>query len=434
MNHTPRRVFLKTAAGAAFAAPWVRGANDRINLGVVGLGGRGTDHLDNYMSLPGVRIVSVCDINQAARERGAARVKAETGQAPKEYSDMRQMFADKDVDAVSFATPNHWHALGAIWACQAGKDVYVEKPASHNIVESGKMVEAARKYNRIVQVGTQNRSNPTYQEAVATLRGGLIGKIYFAKGLCYKRRPSIGHKSDGPVPPGIDWDAFLGPAPMRPFNVNRYKYNWHWFWDTGNGDIGNQGVHEMDIAHWVLGQDGSPAHVVSSGGKYLYDDDQETPNTLLSAFDYGASGLVFEVRGLITEGDGGFEPNGGNTVGTLYYGAEGYAALSDDGFRVFRGEKHQLEKDVHAKLTSEQASVAHMDNFLKAVRSRKHTDLNADIEISVVSANLCHLANISYRTGRKLSLDRGWNVQHDAVASELYGCKYRAPWLISDKV
>ncbi len=231
------------------------GANDKVNIGIVGIGGRGNDHIKSYATLPDARIVALCDVNQAALETGQAAVKKLTGEQPKGYDDMRKLFADKDVDAVSIATPNHWHALATIWACQAGKDVYCEKPACHNVYEGERMIEAARKYqphgaDRLAepQPGLQDARPCSY------LHEGVIGKVYMAKGLCFKRRPSIGHADDAPVPPGVDWDKFLGPAPMRPFNALRFKYNWHWFWDTGNGDIGNQGVHEMDIARWGLGE------------------------------------------------------------------------------------------------------------------------------------------------------------------------------------
>jgi len=240
----------RSILSAALAVPASRlfGANDRVNLVIIGIGGRGTDHIKEYSKLNSCRITGICDVNQAARERGAALVEKLTGSKPKEYPDMRKVFDDKSVDAVSIATPNHWHALATIWGCQAGKDVYVEKPASHEIWEGRKMIEAADKYKRMVQVGSQGRSIPYKIKAMQMLHDGAIGKVYMAKGLCYKRRKSIGHTPDEPVPAGIDWDNFLGPAPMRPFSMNRYKYNWHWFWDTGNGDIGNQGVHEMDLA------------------------------------------------------------------------------------------------------------------------------------------------------------------------------------------
>src|SRR5690242_13584063 len=311
-DHT-RRTFLGTVAGlaAASSARPLSGANEKINLAIVGIGGRGRDHIEEYSKLPDCRIAALCDVDQASLERGQALVQKLGGEKPKGYADMRQVFDDKSVDAVSMPLPNHWHALATIWACQAGKDVYVEKPACHNVFEGRKMIEAARKYNRMVQVGSQSRSTPHKIRAIQLLHDGVIGNLYLAKGLCYKRRKSIGHKPDGPVPPGVDWDKFLGPAPMRAFNENRFKYNWHWFWDTGNGDIGNQGVHEMDIARWGLGKDDLPASAGSMGGKYVYDDDQETPNTQMATFDYGPSEIMFEVRGILTGSEGGLETAGG---------------------------------------------------------------------------------------------------------------------------
>ncbi|MFB3828754.1 MAG: Gfo/Idh/MocA family protein, partial [Bryobacteraceae bacterium] len=238
MSQISRRSFFQGATLAASASRVV-GANDRIRVGLIGLGGRGGAHLRAYSGISDCQITALCDINQAARERAQARLKDAKA---KEYVDMRDMFAGKEVDAVSIATPNHWHALATIWACQAGKDVYCEKPASYNIHESWRMVEVARKTGRMVQIGSQGRSTPHKIKAMQLLKEGVIGKVYMAKGLCFKVRKSIGKTPPEPVPAGIDWDKFLGPAPMRPFTRNRYAYNWHWFWDTGNGDIGNQGV------------------------------------------------------------------------------------------------------------------------------------------------------------------------------------------------
>ncbi|MBI3683120.1 MAG: Gfo/Idh/MocA family oxidoreductase, partial [Acidobacteria bacterium] len=245
-----RRQFVQAAAAAvATARIPIMGANDRVQLGIVGLGGRGTDHINYYSTLTSdARIAAVCDVNQAARERAIAAIRGKGGGEVKEYGDMRALFESKEIDAVSIATPNHWHALAAIWACQAGKDVYVEKPASHNIFESQQMVAAARKYNRMVQVGSQSRSMPHMKRAIELLRQSVIGQVYHARALCFRRRFSIGHSPDEPVPAGLDWDRFLGPAQWKPYSKNKFAYNWHWFWDTGNGDIGNQGVHEMDIA------------------------------------------------------------------------------------------------------------------------------------------------------------------------------------------
>ncbi len=262
-----RRTFL---VGSAMALPMM-GANDKVNVAVVGVGGRGSGHVREYLGIPNAHIGALCDVNTAATERNEQVVVKSQADKPKIYQDLRKLYEDKDIDAVSIATPNHWHSLATIWACQAGKDVYVEKPASYNVFEGQQMVKAARKYNRVVQVGMQSRSIPYKRRAMELLRDGAIGKIYYAKGLCFKRRPSIGHAADEPVPAGVNWDIFLGPAPMRPFNTLRFKYNWHWFWDTGNGDIGNQGIHEMDVARWGLGR-GLPKSVVSTGGKYVYED------------------------------------------------------------------------------------------------------------------------------------------------------------------
>ncbi len=299
---TTRRFFLGAATAAAATRVW--GANDRVNVAIVGLGGRGTNHLNIYARLPEARVVGLCDIDQSARERAQATLFKITGEKAKEFEDMRQAFADSTVEAVSIATPNHWHALAAIWAMKAGKDVYGEKPACYNIHEGQRMIQVARETKRMLQIGSQHRSTPFKMRAMAAVQGGLLGDVYLSKGLCYKRRASIGHKDDSAVPPGVNWDLFLGPAPMRPFNALRFKYNWHWFWDTGNGDIGNQGVHEIGICRWALGDPDFPKSANAQGGKYAYHDDQETPNTLLASYDYGGRELVFEVRGLLTGAEG----------------------------------------------------------------------------------------------------------------------------------
>jgi predicted dehydrogenase len=429
MQLSSRRSFL--AATAAFSAGRVMGANEKVNLVVVGAGGRGNDHITEFAKQPDCQIVGVCDVNQTAVERAVARIETLTGRKPKGYDDMRKAFADKDVDAVSVATPNHWHALAAIWACQAGKDVYVEKPACYNVYEGQRMVETARKTGRMVQVGMQSRSEPHKIQAMQLLHSGIIGKVYLAKGLCFKRRVSIGHKEDSPTPLGLNWDMFLGPAPLRPYNELRYSYNWHWFWDTGNGDIGNQGVHEMDIARWGLGNIQWPKAVVSTGGKFAYTDDQETPNTQLAAFEYGQQELMFEVRGLLTGTEGGLPKSGTNYVGDLFYGPDGWMAIDASGFQVYKGERSELAMDV--KKTPGADTAPHMANFLKACKSRKHEDLNADIAIGVMSADLCHLANASYRTGRKLNLDPAggkFTGEGAAEGNALLTRKYRAPYIV----
>jgi len=433
-----RRSFFLTAATAAVTASRSRAAaaNDKVNVAVVGLGGRGRNHMSAYAKIPGANIVAVCDVNQAALERGQAQVLKDTGKKPKGYADMKQVFADKEIDAVSMPLPNHWHALATIWACQAGKDVYIEKPACHNVFEGEQMVAAARKYNRIVQIGSQSRSMEHKIRAVKLLQEGVIGKVYLAKGLCFKSRPSIGHKPDSPVPPGVDWDKFLGPAPMRPFNELRFAYNWHWFWDTGNGDIGNQGIHQMDVARWGLGVE-LPVSVSSTGGKYVFQDDQETPNTQIATFDYGDKELMFEVRGLPTGAEGNLPVRGKNSISNLFYGADGWMAMDDNGFQVYKGYENEktMDEKNHDREAKKDETQVHMENFLAGVKSRKVADLHADVRIGATSADLVHLANISYRLKHELKFEPGAKRFVDsAEANEMLTRKYRAPYVVPKEV
>lgn len=428
MKNLSRRSFFQGAA-LAVSATRVQGANDRITVGLIGIGGRGTAHLNGYVKLPSAQITALCDVNQAARERAQTRLTNAGTEKAKEYADMKDLFSDKSVDAVSVATPNHWHALTAIWACQAGKDVYVEKPASYNIHESWRMVEVARQTKRMVQVGSQSRSIPGCIKAMQLLKEGVIGEVYMAKGLCFKRRKSIGKTPPEPTPAGLDWDKFLGPAPMRPYTKNRFAYNWHWFWDTGNGDLGNQGVHQMDVARWGLGEAQMPKSCVSTGGKYVYDDDQETPNTQLATYSYGPKEIVFEVRGLLTGPEAGAPIKGGNTIGNIFLGSEGWMYLNGGSFEVYKGESN--EKVMEEKGAGGDSTVAHMQNFLDACRSRNHKQLNAEIEIGAMSATLCHLANISYRVGRKLQWDEAKKqFVNDSEANKLITREYRKPYVV----
>jgi predicted dehydrogenase len=455
---TTRRIFLGAATAAAASRVW--GANDRINVAIVGLGGRGSSHLNIYSKLPEAKVTGLVDVNQAAREKAQATLLKNTSEKAKEYNDMREAFADPGVDAVSIATPNHWHALATIWACKAGKDVYCEKPAAYNIYEGQRMVEVQAQTGKIVQIGSQHRSMPFKIQGMEALHGGIIGDVYLSKGLCFKRRPSIGHKADSPTPPGVDWDLFLGPAPMRPFNLLRFSYNWHWFWDTGNGDIGNQGVHEMGIARWGLKDPKWPVAAVAMGGKYGPPDDQETPNTLLSSFDFGGREMVFEVRGNLTGGEGvvqrprapqqpqgaadklvyapvpapsGEAPKGAPidvSVGNLFYGTEGWMAMSDAGYRIYRGDGSELIQE-GAPTKGEDSTGLHMQNFLAACRSRKLSDLHDPITNAFYSASMCHLANISYRTGHKLTLEAGPKFTGDAAATKMISRDvYRKPYIV----
>jgi predicted dehydrogenase len=441
-----RRFFLGALTAASAARVW--GANDKVNVGIVGLGGRGSDHLKTYTGLSEARVVALCDVNQAARERAQATLARKNVEKASEFEDMRQMFADPKVEAVSIATPNHWHALSAIWAMQAGKDVYGEKPAAYNIYEGMRMIQVQRETKRIMQVGSQHRSWPFKIKAITALQQGLIGKLYMSKALCYKLRPSIGHTPDSPTPPGLNWDLFLGPAPMRPFNQKRFAYYWHWFWDTGNGDIGNQGVHETGIARWALGDPSWPKTAMAFGGKFGIDDDTETPNTLTAGFSYGNEQLVIEVRGRMTNGEGsrqtrvvtagpmsaglggqrtaeGVTPKAappsapaptrvgppGNPltvgVGNLFYGSDGWAAMSDQGFQAYKGDSSELILEERSERGSGDSTALHMQNFLACVKSRRAQDLHDPIANAVPSADLCHLANISYRVGRALKIEPG---------------------------
>lgn len=441
VHSTSRRFFL----GALTAASAVRvfGANDKVNVGIVGLGGRGSGHLKAYTGLSEAQVTGLCDVNQAARERAQGTLVRNKLEKAREYEDMRQMFADPKVEVVSIATPNHWHALSAIWAMQAGKDVYGEKPACFNIYEGMRMIEVQRETKRIMQVGSQHRSWPFKIKAITALQQGLIGKLYMSKALCYKLRPSIGHTPDAPTPAGLNWDLFLGPAPMRPFNQKRFAYYWHWFWDTGNGDIGNQGVHETGVARWALGDPSWPNTAVAFGGKFGIDDDTETPNTLTAGFSYGEQQLVIEVRGKMTNGEGVRQarvvtagPRSSNSeqprsaagasaagsapvqvgstanplnvgVGNLFYGSEGWAAMSDQGFQAYKGDSSELIMEDRPDKAASDPTSLHMQNFLACVRSRNERDLHDPIANAVPSANLCHLANISYRVGRALKIEPG---------------------------
>lgn len=412
MSKLNRRNFLKTSllGVSALAMPsWINdlhaqaptdnpvGANDDIRVAVIGLRSRGNDHINDLLRCKGVRIVALCDVDTKVLDQRVAQLD-QKGIKVKKYVNMRDVFDDPEVDAVSMATPNHWHSLGTIWACQAGKDVYVEKPVSHNVNEGRRMVEAARKYERIVQTGTQCRSSVGLQEAIAWLREGNLGKIKVARGLCYKRRDTIGnvHLAQ-PIPSHIDYNLWCGPAPMPPLTRRQLHYDWHWVWATGCGDLGNQGIHQMDIARWALGVNTLSRRVWSVGGRYGYIDDGETPNTQLIYHDYGKKSLIFEVRGLPTSStDGKMDNLKGASIGVIIECEGGYmvnpsytsaTAYDNDGneIRKFNGGGN------------------HHANWLDAVRSRKVSDLNSDIIEGHVSSALCHTGNISYRMGQLAS-------------------------------
>ncbi len=357
------------------------------------------------------------------------------GSAPGTEWDLRRALDDKDIDAVVIAAPDHWHALATIWACQAGKHVYVEKPCCHNIWEGRKMVEAARRHNCIVEVGFQNRSIANVRAAMKFLHSGGLGDVYMAKGLCFKPRDSIGHKSNEPTPEGVHYDRWLGPAPSRPFNRNHFHYEWHWNWTYGCGDIGNQGPHQFDIARWGLNQTEHPVRISSSGGYFKWDSDQETPNTQTAALEYADGKIMqFEVRGLYTNDENGIR------IGNLFYGTEGWMHLNGGNWKTYFGRKNETgPSSENAEEYADPMNLAgaggggHISNFLYAVRSGDHNDLTSDIESGFTSTALPHLANIAYRTGAMLTFDgeKERFVGHQASeANKLLTRDYRKPYVV----
>jgi predicted dehydrogenase len=422
------------AAGAALRPSALAGANDRIRVACVGLRGRGGAHINGYAELPDAEVAALCDVDESVLEKRAKQVEEQTKKRPATYTDYRKLLEDKSIDAVSLATPNHWHTLQTVWACQAGKDVYVEKPCTHNVFEARQIVAAARKYNRIVQHGTQSRSSSALQEAVAKLHEGLIGEVYMARGLCFKWRDTIQRTPVEPVPAGVHYDLWLGPAPKREFTRNRFHYNWHWFWDYGNGDIGNQGAHQMDLARWLLGVT-YPTKVSSMGGHFLFDDDQETPNTQVATFEFDGLGkrkfLVFEVRHWMSNHEAGIGEGGkkkdSNTIGNIVYGSKGYMVVGG-GYKTFLGREQEPGP-------GRSGGGNHFKNFLEALRSRKPSDLNAEIEEGATSTVLAHLANISYRLGRTLHFDpKTLTCTGDPEANRMLTRDYRAPFVVPAKV
>lgn len=409
--------------------------NDTVRVACVGFRSQGQSHIQAYSSMRNVEIAALCDIDESILDKGLRQLEASGKKRPAAYTDIRKLLEDKSIDAVSMATPNHVHTLHTIWACQAGKDVYVEKPCTHNMFEARQIVAAARKYNRIVQHGTNLRSDPAVQEAVKKLREGAIGDVYMARGLCFKWRDTIGRTPQEPVPAGVHYDLWLGPAPVRPFTRNRFHYNWHWFWDYGNGDLGNQGIHEIDVARWGFGVT-YPTKVSAIGGHFMFDDDQETPNTLTATYEFSGPGdtkkiLVFEVRHWITNHEAGIGGNGklSNCVGNLFYGSKGYMAVESYGkYYSFLGREQ----------ISGPAGVGDGDNwanFIQAVRSRKREDLNAPIEEGAISTTLVHLANISYRLGRTLYFDATkYECTGDEEATRMFTRNYRPPFVVPEKV
>ncbi len=449
-------------AAKTLAAPAINsrivGANDRINMAIIGIRGRGGSLIRNFTEVEGVHLKTLVDVDQNLFPERVKLIADNYGYSPGTEQDMRKAFDDKEIDAIATATPNHWHALTSIWACQAGKHVYVEKPSCHNVWEGRKMVEAARKYNCLVQVGFQSRSNRNVQRAIQFLHDGGIGDVYMARGLCFKPRADIGRYPDGPMKEGetysttvggrggasytaayldkVDYDQWLGPAPKKPFNRNRFHYNWHWHWDYGNGDTGNQGPHEFDIARWGLNKNEHPVKIRSMGGMFAYDCSQETPNTQTSIYEY-ADGTILEfgTRGLFTNGEDDI------TIGNLFLGSKGWMHLKGAWRTYFGSDNEPGPSSESEEPVADPMNLAgtggggHVGNFINALRTGKRENLNCDIEEGYMSSALPHLANISYRLGRDLTFDgRKEKFVGDREADKMLTRKYRKPYVIPAKV
>lgn len=432
-----RRQFLAASSAAGLAAglgsfPQIARAqqkpasrNEVIRVACVGVRGKGQHHMNGLGSVPGTEVVALCDIDESILGAQSDQLDKRTGRKVKRFIDYRQLVEDKDIDVVSIATCNHTHTLIAIAALEAGKDVYVEKPCSHNIWEGRQLVKAARKYGRMCQHGTQGRSSPAIREAIQKLRDGIIGEIYMARGLCFKWRPTIGRKADAPVPPGVHYDLWLGPAPERPFNPNRFHYEWHWNWDYGNGDMGNQGVHEMDMARWGLGV-GLPTKVHAGGGHFMFDDDQQTPNTLVCVYQYPEQNkmLVFETRHWITNHED-YGSGASNAVGVTFFGSEGYMQVYYFGYKTFLGRNREPGPTATAGSNE-------YERFIAGVRSRNPDDLGVEIEDGHLSSSLCHLGNIAYRLGRTVNFDpQTETFPGDEQANAMLSRDYRKPYVVN---
>ncbi|MBV9498166.1 MAG: Gfo/Idh/MocA family oxidoreductase [Acidobacteriaceae bacterium] len=468
LENPGRRSFLKAGAIAAAgittaaSAKKVLGANDRIRVAVIGVRGRGWDHVKGYKSIPGVEIAYFCDVDENVLNKRLEDADKLGIPKPQTYVDVRKLLEDKNVDAVSIATPNHWHSLIGIWAAQAGKDIYIEKPCSHNWWEGRQLVKAVDKYKVICEHGSQCRSSAAILEAMGQMRSGLIGEVYMARGLCYKWRDTIGHAAVEPVPAGVNYDLWTGPAPMKPFTKNRFHYNWHWIWDTGNGDLGNQGIHELDLARWGLGVE-LPHTITAIGGHFLFDDDQQTPNVLTVAYEFRSPEaktkmMNFEVRGWMTNHEAGIGtrefgedevpaaglsnsqkapktlgPASGkpSTIGNLYYGSKGYLAISNYGaYKSFLGAAEDPGPQKIERVGNE-----HFVNFIECVRSRNAANLHAPIREGYLSTTLIHLANASYRLGRTIHFDpQSETVVNDHEATAMLKGTYRAPYVVPENV
>ena len=445
-NKQSRRNFIRNsaAATAAISIPSIIparafGANDRINACVLGLNGRGKSHGQGFMAQDNVEVTHLCDPDMNILKERQKQYKEKYKIDVALEQDLRKIYDNKDIDVVSIATPNHWHSLAVIWACQAGKDVYVEKPGSHNIWEGRKMVEAANKYDRIVQHGVQLRSSPAVREAVKMMHEGYIGRVYMSRGLVFRWRGDIGRKGFSPVPDGLNYDIWTGPAAMRPFSRDIVHYNWHWTFEYGNGDVGNQGIHETDLCMWGLNV-GLPTEITSMGGKFLWDDAKTTPEVLTSIYKYPEEDKIiqFEVRPWCTNTEEGV------TVGNIFYGEKGILVVDGyDKYQFYMGQRREKDKggsDSQMEAASEMArgdggTDGHFKNFIDAVRAHDKTILNGPVETAHLSSALAHLGNIAYRVNRVLTFNpNSERFVNDPEADSYLKRNYRAPYEVPEIV
>ena len=397
------------------ALPTNRSANETIVLGIMGLNGRGGALADSFLAQPNVRIGGLCDVDQRVLARTASSFSNKHGTAPATFVDLRKMLEDPAIDALVVAAPNHWHAPATILGCQAGKHVYVEKPCSHTPREGELAVEAARKHKRVVCMGNQRRSFPSFVDAIGKLRQGVIGPIHYVRTWYNARRPSIGTGNAIGPPAELNFELWQGPAPDRPFRDNVVHYNWHWFWHWGNGELGNNGIHSLDIARWALGLD-YPQQVTATGGRYHYRDDQETPDTLMVSYDFGSATVTWEGLSCSAYGPGG------SGYGLSFHGAEGTMVLFDSGYKIFDLQNKEISSAPGSGGLGD-----HLANFLACVRSGERP--NSDIDEAHKSTLMCHLGNIAYRLGRALKIDsRTGAIVGDEQAAGLWSREYRKGW------
>lgn len=415
MSRLDRRRFLQSAAastlfssfviGGTKASGRVIGANDRIRMAVCGINGRGKDHIQGFAKIENVEVSYLVDPDSRLFSSRSDMVLSLGGNKPQCVQDVREMLDDRNIDAISVATCNHWHSLMSIWACQAGKDVYVEKPLSHNVWEGRQLVAAAKGYKRIVQHGTQQRSNQERADQMSAIHSERYGKLLVSKGYCCKERWSIGTKPTAKPPAELDFNLWLGPAPEQEYHENLVHYNWHWFWDTGNGDTGNQGVHEMDVARWAIKGATLPTQIWSLGGRLGYEDQGQTPNMQLTVFTFGDVLLVFETRGLVNR-----HPGWGVVVRNEFYTTEG--VIRDGQFYPHKGGDPQPVQP-EPSLVRQVTPGGSYGSFITAVRDRQPERCNCDAEVGHYSSALCHLANISYRLGERVPFNSTQRVLGD---------------------